>query len=295
MSYDLYFTSPKITREQFYEYFRGRSNYKVESDQAVYGNEDTGVYFSFDFNEQQPSDENEIDHCVSFNINYYRPSTFGLEAEPEISSFIEKFSFEIYDYQNDGMGSGPYSREGFIKGWNHGNEFGYSSILQAENHPAQVYSRPFSELESIWQWNLNRNSIQEENPNDVFVPRIFYLTVDGKLGSVAVWPDGISTVIPKVDYLFIPRKELAPKKFFRRVEDKCLIPFEEAENVIRKYETSRYSRLAYELPSPSTPPEVKSFVASLSASNSTLVTIATDSLLDFELVEKYNVDSEIIT
>jgi hypothetical protein len=51
MSYDLMFEAgrgKKLDKKTFAAHFRNRRNYKVENGQAVYQNEDTGVYFIFD-------------------------------------------------------------------------------------------------------------------------------------------------------------------------------------------------------------------------------------------------------
>ncbi|MDD5260259.1 MAG: hypothetical protein PHD76_00260 [Methylacidiphilales bacterium] len=130
MSYDLYFTSPKISREEFTSYFRSRSSYEVSDQQALYQNQDTGVYFSFDYTESEPVDEGAIKSSAAFNLNFYRPHFFALEAVDEVTAFVEHFKFLIHDPQNDGMENGPYSPEVFLKGWNHGNEFGYAAVLQ---------------------------------------------------------------------------------------------------------------------------------------------------------------------
>jgi hypothetical protein len=49
MSYDLFFTAnsgKKIDKKTFAAHFGGRRNYEVNKKQAVYQNEDTGVYLS---------------------------------------------------------------------------------------------------------------------------------------------------------------------------------------------------------------------------------------------------------
>ena len=43
MSYDLYFTQPKISRQEFDTYFQGRPNYRLNGSQAFYENEATGA------------------------------------------------------------------------------------------------------------------------------------------------------------------------------------------------------------------------------------------------------------
>lgn len=55
MSYDLYFQKPKSEEfpyQEFISYFKSRSRYKVENGQAFYENEDTGVYFLMEHNEE---------------------------------------------------------------------------------------------------------------------------------------------------------------------------------------------------------------------------------------------------
>ena len=114
MSYDLYFTKPEITLQQFEDYFRRRDNYKVENAQAWYENEDTGVYFCFEFSDE---DSKDLDFGkISFNLNFFRPHFFALEAEIEVKEFIDKFGFSINDPQNEGMAEGPFTKEGFIRG-----------------------------------------------------------------------------------------------------------------------------------------------------------------------------------
>src|SRR5689334_4236837 len=93
MSYDLYFRhrsgTDALTPSQFAAYFHGRPYYTVSETQAWYEHPATGVYFSFsydviegDADESLPGAEDRT--SVSFNLNYYRPHTFGLEAEPEV-------------------------------------------------------------------------------------------------------------------------------------------------------------------------------------------------------------------
>lgn len=287
MSYDLYFTSPKITREQFRAYFDGRAHYELGENQACYANEDTGVYFTFDHNEQTLDGEEEIAHSVMFNMNYYRPTFFVLEAEPEVSAFVERFGCSIHDPQTHGMGAGPYTAEGFTRGWKHGNEFGYSAILEGEKAPQSIRTRGTEELEKVWRWNVQRKLRSEEIAKDIFIPRIMYAVVGGDLVSLCVWPDAISTLIPRVDLLWIPRDELAPRQFLGgRTKDTCAIPFSDALAVLQEYHTTRYGLDTYELPSPDTPPAIKGFVRALSHSSGNAEGVAMDQILNRELVEK---------
>lgn len=156
MSYDLFLnpSSRPLSGEQFASYFGERAHYTVGNDQAFYENADTGVYFFFDHNDDGPG-------SVTFNLNYFRPHYFGLEAAPEVAAFITAFDLSIEDPQSDGMGDGPFSIKGFLQGWNAGNRFGYRAVLsQGDQNENRVY--PTADLERIWRWNFNRSSLQDE-------------------------------------------------------------------------------------------------------------------------------------
>src|SRR5262245_23974370 len=119
MSYDLFFyrdkEQPAIPGTAFQKYFRARAHYQVKDSQAWYENEDSGVYFSFDYRERK---EEEGTGNVSFNMNYNRPHIFGLEAELEVSAFVQFFRVLVDDPQDAGMGQGAYTPQGFLQGWN---------------------------------------------------------------------------------------------------------------------------------------------------------------------------------
>ncbi len=288
MSYDLYVTSPQISLDDFTSYFASNARYKVENGQAFYTNEATGVYFSFDHNSEKPVDEGTIEHSVAFNINYYRPHYFALEAEPEVGRFIEHFACSIQDPQNSGMGNGPYSRDGFLTGWNAGNEFGYHAILSRDDVPEPIYSRPTAELENIWRWNIAKDQRETSLKEDLFVPRIMYMTFDGELGSACVWPDGISALIPQVDFLYVPRKDLAPKKWFKaKEEDFCVVPRKEFPEFFDYYATDDFEMRSFKLPAPDTPQIVKDYVTKLKPFTGKVARIGFDSILNTELVSKY--------
>jgi hypothetical protein len=222
MSYDLYFfrsdANPAITQSEFESYFSGRSNYELKDQQAWYANEDTGVYFSFDFSEHDPCSEEDEPDCratIAFNINLCRPHAFALEADTELIAFTQHFAATVFDPQVQGLEEGEYFSEGFLRGWNSGNVFGHHAVLQRD--PEAIHrSLPTAKLESIWRWNYQRNHRQEHVGNAMFVPRIFFYFVHGVVVTAVVWGDGIPILLPEVDMLIIPRNELAPRRWFRR-------------------------------------------------------------------------------
>lgn len=228
MSYDLYLTPAEATSVQtLCQYFEGRPWYTLNpgddgSAQVWYENSDTGTYFSFDISDaasvaQEVSEDDAYDAPVAFNMNYFRPHVFGLEAVGEVEAFIQQFQCSIFDPQRDGMGSN-FTKDGFLRGWNWGNLFGYRSLLSAtqdkdanESNAADLKQRleevlrengcivaPGEDIEGVWNWNFSRNEIQDEVHDSFFVPMIMWLQ-DKQTGVVSrcvAWGAGVPIVIP---------------------------------------------------------------------------------------------------
>jgi hypothetical protein len=287
MSYDLYFKprNGSFTEEGFHLYFRERPNYKCEGSQAWYGNEDTGVYFVFELQTEQPVEEDDepMEHFpIALNINYLRPSYFIFEAEPEVTAFVKHFDLLVSDPQMEGMGDGEYNAEKLLSGWNCGNEFGYTSILRDENNRSGISHLPTERLYNAWRWNLFRSQVQARVGESKFVPRIMFMNIDGSTVTAAVWPDGIPVVVTKVDYLCVPRKELAPTKLFRKKEDTTFVAWDVAFPVLSKHGTLDADgsiSLNYMTP----PQDVVKFVQALPAENRTVSGLSPDKVLDREI------------
>lgn len=286
MSYDLFFIEPKITPQQFETYFTDRNYYKVNNTQAWYENEDTGVYFCFDYQDEPEEDPEAPGFNISFNLNFFRPHFFALEAEPEVRNFVNHFGFKIHDPQTHGMGEEPYNTEGFLRGWNHGNEFGYSAIMKSEEPPDVVHSRKKNELEAIWHWNYTRVQTQNTLGDDIFVPRIMFIQIDDKIKSVTMWPDAIPTLIPRVDALMIPRQELAPRRLFKKKADMCVVPFDSAFPLLEPFSSNSYTMPAFNLSYNTAPASVLSFVKGLKPNEEKMEGIAMDQVLNQELIER---------
>ena len=157
--------------------------------------------------------------------------------------------------------------------------------MSGEHAPEHIWSRPGQELESIWSWNYLKRSRQESIQEDIFIPTIMFMIKDGELVTICAWPDAISTLIPQVDYLYIPRKQLAPRKWFKKTEDQCLIRMSEAEGILGEYRTDGYEIEACKLPAPVTPAAVHAFVRGLTAYSGKLAGVPADKVLNRELLE----------
>lgn len=289
VSYDLFFNREKpVTEREFAEYFASRANYQVTGSDAVYSNDYTGVYFSFRLEASSTADPETNPFNASFNLNYFRPHIFGLEAAPEVAAFVAHFDFQIDDPQVDGMSNGPFTEAGFLKGWNAGNTFGYRAMVSAckrDGSEVDVLTKPTALIEQVWRWNLNRDLLMDQIEQDIFIPRIMWLKVGSELFTTAIWPDGITTLIPQVDRVIIPRDNLAPRRWlFLKQKDNCLVSQGDLDGVLPPLEKLEFMlpcrRLMYQNP----PPEIRRFVQSLKPPTVEMKLVAHDKVLNAELL-----------
>jgi hypothetical protein len=215
VSYDLVFTrrrgGPTLDVDAFRRWFGERPCYRILGDdrgQAWFENEDTGVYFSFDWAERPHGDPDPEapEGPVAFNVNYGRPSVFALEACPEIEAFVEHFSLDVDDPQTSGMGRGRFTREGFLRGWRAGNVLA-CRVLSERGVPLR--GAPTDQLERVWRWNLGRAARQAEEGEDRWVPPIHHFELDGRLHTAVIWSDGLPVLLPRVEVVLCYREELA--------------------------------------------------------------------------------------
>ncbi|MDX1959639.1 MAG: hypothetical protein SFU98_13775 [Leptospiraceae bacterium] len=293
MSYDLYLNSPDFSIEEFQSYFIDRKNYTLNDNQAWYENNDTGVYFYFSFNDSPTEDEEVEDYSLLFNLNYFRPHFFSLEAELELLNIINEFDFEIVDPQFNGMQGSKFTSTGFINAWNHGNESGYRIALDEKNTTEFVFAKPTNQLYDIWNWNFKREKRSAELEEDIFIPTIMMLLVDEMPYTAIVWPDAIPTFIPKVDYLYIPREELAPRKFFTKQKDNCLVKFDKALEMLLPFKSYDYEMEAYKIPNISTPEKIKNFIMNLKPYTEKVSLLNFDKVLNLEIIQKYNINTKV--
>ncbi len=88
------------------------------------------------------------------------------------------FQPRIEDPQMRGMGEGPYSREGFLSGWNFGNVFSVDNALSSKPD-RNIPSMPANELSAAWEWNYHLAECDWRNPN-LFVPMIMFFRIEGR-------------------------------------------------------------------------------------------------------------------
>ncbi len=273
MSYDLYFTAisgEKIEKKAFAAHFNGRRNYKVSKKQAVYQNEDTGVYFIFDAPD---------DGVVAFNLNYFRPHIFGLEAAPELEIFAGTFEATAGDPQSEMEDGARFSREAFLRGWNAGNKFACRAMLKEQSQPVRTW--PAKKIEDIWKWNYTRPSEEEERTRDsLFVPGIFAVEINGVASSVVIWPPQCPIILPAVDAVLVPCEQTEEN------EDMALVSWEEISPLVGAYEEKDSGLTRYRIPFEEWSADLTASLGIKREPVGELKGVGIDEILDQELVEQ---------
>jgi hypothetical protein len=202
VSYDLFFRPGKdpVSADAIRRWFEGRRHYTISGDQIWYDNPVSGVYFSFHVGDDTAS-------LLAFNLNYYRPEVFAAEAEPELSALVAAFQFAIDDPQADGMDRGPYTPEGFLRGWRTGNLMAHRALVSQGDQPA--FALPLATNLGVWRWNTMREAYMQRlgtvEMATCFVPTVYLLVPPeeegdgGPVQTAAVWSEQMQLALPEVD------------------------------------------------------------------------------------------------
>jgi hypothetical protein len=272
MSYDLMFTAgpgKKLDRKVFAAHFEGRRHYEMGKSQVLYHNEDTGVYFIFD----EPDNG-----MVAFNLNYFRPHVFALEAAPELEAFATAFNAIVGDPQAEIEDGGPFLRDGFLRGWNAGNMLAYKSMLK--NHTQPLCTWPAKQIQEVWEWNYSRPPATH-NGDGPFMPGIFAVKVDGQVLSVAIWPPECAIMMPAVDALLVPLTQDGEDS-----EKVAIVKWAEVLPVVEPYREDQAGLARFRLCFDKWPSEVSDFLGRPRAGITNIDGISLDQVLDRELVEE---------
>ncbi len=290
MSYDLLLKprSGLLDRATFQAHFAQNPLFEIGDAGVAYQNEDTGTYFTFDWHDidAMRSEEPEPEPLfpIWFNLNFFRPSTFALEAAPHVTALVRALDLVVCDPQAHGMGDGDFSVEGFFAGWNAGNDSAISQIIEEHGVDECGGMLPRSEIHRTWRWNLGRAQRQaalEQRGIDRFVPRRMYARVDGRVASMIVWPDGIPFESASTDYVLVIREALAPRGFLRPKPEKVLVPWSDLSAVMERHASSDADgvmALKYD----SVPRDVATFVRKLPARVPEIELLSPDRVLDAE-------------
>lgn len=306
MSYDLYLyrrePAGPLGEEGFRSYFERYPNFTLEGTRAGYANEKTGVYFTIGYSDGDTEDgdaPNAGREHIFFNMNYYRPHVFGLEAERVLTRLVKKLDLVVSDPQSEGMGDGEYTPEGFLRGWNAGNRYAHEAFkslgARGERTLGRQHTLPAEKLRACWKWTYGIDALYDDvhaDDIDVFIPRVMYVLCDGVLQTVCVWPQLIPTALPAVDRVLVTRDQL-PEEFADGVDKaKALVTWQQVRDAAAGFEVKpgTVTGLPYILMDHGTaeeaPDELVEFVRGLPAFDGELKSIELDQILDEELVRE---------
>ncbi|MBS1666612.1 MAG: hypothetical protein JST58_04475 [Bacteroidetes bacterium] len=230
MSYDLYFYKQKgtnLTETEIANYLTENLVPVNESkNQWFFENKDTEVYYSIETNAIEDAPEtielfdsfSDFDNTgFSFNLNFMRPSFFGLEAFLFVEKFIKDLGLFVLNPQEEF--ENPYipTKEDLFDNWNRTNLY-----VSKDNFGEESFYYPLAESNTIWEFNYNRQKLQEEIGVNYFVSRVFFCKTfrDNKIVTLSTWTQHIPNILPKADYYLLSREY---KKLFKTVKDTVLI------------------------------------------------------------------------
>jgi len=240
MNYILHFqprtAGQPITHDQIKHYFKERHHYTVNDYQSLYNNEDTGVFFTFEYGGQRQLPEGPASDIlpVYFNLACGKPHIFALEAETELSGFINNFLVRVSDPAMKGGSYADYDEMDFFRGWTLINEAHYREPGNVSTL-SKLPVLPLALMEKIWRWNYHVADMQAELGQSGFVPRVMFIENQSTFSTAVVWTDAQPAVLPRVDMIILYRRQKGQGLGLNKKEDIALIDFSELEPWLKDY------------------------------------------------------------
>lgn len=244
MSFDLFFytkADAPVSANDIRDYLEEKV--AVPSTEAAnqwwYENEDTEVYFSFDYAQPEisadPSEDMSFDGFentgFSFNLNFMRPDFFGREAFPIVVKFMNELGLYVVNPQIGAASDLPHQPtvEALYDTWGKVN-FDFSGNYFSE----QCTYYPLEKSNQSWYHNVHRKVLQERLGDAYFVPRLFYFKPNNsqEVVTVASWTESIPSLLPEADYYLISRVR---RKWFKKEWVHDFIRHDELMKILAAY------------------------------------------------------------
>jgi len=301
MSFDLYFCSPKSGRIDFdavAAWAKERGPFVRNPNQLWYSNEDTGVYFSLDFESNEPATpedarvpEGAFDSGLSFNLNFNRPSFFGYEAMPHVEQLARRFDLRVFNPQSNAPDFATEAEaKNLTESWLDHNR---RAILTLTEQEPSFPSPPYMPLEHslyLWRFGIAKAKLKLICGEDLYVPRLAPVhQKDSKVVSRAfTCTQGVPTIVPESEWVFIVRGK---KSFFKPKEkpEVGVISRESFNELFDRYiEPFEFSETGVRVIRPESVKKVGNLLKSLEGmlERSEFDVVGTDSFVDIELPEK---------
>lgn len=223
MSFDLFFCwhgKEPVNFDSVTEWSQKHQHFRRENSQLWYKNEATGVYFSLDF-EIKNAEESDIppdysDSGLCFNLNFNRPSFFAYESMPIVVDLCRHFGFAAYDPQGEGVIETPEVTE-LTNSWLGSNRNAVVTLREFEER-FSVSSMPLPCSKYLWSYSRNRQDLQSQLGDDIFVPTLFPFRKGGSnaIGTMIVVTTGIPMIVPTSQWVVVRRRR---KRLFGMRED----------------------------------------------------------------------------
>ena len=228
MQYELLFIPQGVLRPDraaFERYFAARDHYTVRKGHARYENEDTGVYFSFEYMPDPAARPSEgASPWVTFSLALVRPSFFAEEGSIELSAFVAAFGPTLI--QPGAQHVSEFSTTTFLRDWESRNRAACGLFTMQDAGAERPLTLPRSRLLAAWQWNYRRKMLQVKEGEGLFVPRVWFMRLAEGVGTSIVWPDAMAVRAPQVDRVIFSREALAPRTRLRgRRPDVAVVPW----------------------------------------------------------------------
>jgi len=301
MSFDLYFCSPKSGRIDFdavAAWAKERGPFVRNPNQLWYSNEDTGVYFSLDFESNEPATpedarvpEGAFNSGLSFNLNFNRPSFFGYEARPHVEQLARRFDLRVFNPQSNAPDFATEAEaKNLTESWLDHNR---RAILTLTEQEPSFPSPPYMPLEHslyLWRFGIAKAKLKLICGEDLYVPRLAPVhQKDSKVVSRAfTCTQGVPTIVPESEWVFIVRGK---KSFFKPKEkpEVGVISRETFNELFDRYiEPFEFSETGVRVIRPESVKKVGNLLKSLEGmlERSEFDVVGTDSFVDIELPEK---------
>lgn len=229
MSYDLQFYRKKneaVSKETIETYLNTNLvSIDAGNTQWFFENPDTEVYFTIEYHDPDPEDaefqdsfEEFEDTNFSFNLNFSRPTFFGIEAFGFVARFCNDLNLYVLNFQTDAELPYQPNYEQELAVWDKSNRWASQKFFE-ENQNSFLDQ---AQSNQIWEYNFNRENLQQRLGGEYFVPKIFFFRIKGTQQTITIssWAENMPILLPPSDYFLLTRLR---KKWFSTVTENALV------------------------------------------------------------------------
>ena len=181
-----------------------------------YVNDSTDVHFQFELG---PLDRIEPDDGpATLVINFARPSPFVREAAAVMAEVARNVPLLCIDHQVGDEDWRPFDPDQLIADYTDHAGRAVSSLMRSmDDHGFARHRAPRPLLNYVWNWNFdrpNKDKRRKKDDRNIWVPKLEFVEIEGRLFTYCAWFDGVATLFPKCDLIGITRNKYPAKSGF---------------------------------------------------------------------------------